>query len=41
MKFWKALRWLVAALFLAIVLMSWLGTAPGTGDARAVPKMIR
>jgi hypothetical protein len=48
MKFWKTLRWFVAAIFLAIAFVGWLGTdpkvnhPPGAAESvRTVPNMVR
>ena len=44
MNFWKALRWIGALVFVALVLLAWLladgPSAPGDGG-RAVPVIVR
>jgi hypothetical protein len=44
MNFWKALRWISALLFVAMVLLAWLVSIPRSMDddgTRAAPVIVR
>jgi hypothetical protein len=43
MKFWTGLRWISFAVFVAIVLASWIGAdrSSSTEPTRAAPEIIR